>query len=432
MKEEFLYYIWEQKMFVSMPQVTTDGRNVEVIDVGKRNRVSGPDFFNAKVRIGDTVWVGNVEMHCKASDWYKHEHQDDPAYENVILHVVMENDVNVTRLNGEPLTQMILQWPEWLNDNYKALYQAKPPIHCQKKVGHIPEIFITDWKNRLVIERWHQKYDTIEQMLRQNAHNWEETFYWIMARNFGFHTNSLPFEWTARSLPLIYIAKHKNNLMQIEAMLFGQAGLLPETAPDDYTEKLIREYSFLRNKFSLTPIKQGVWKKGGVRPSNSPYVRIAQFAALLHESSKLFSKILEIEKMDDFYALFQVQASDYWKKHTQFGIEGKERAKTLGKNSINTILINTVFPTLFVYGRSREDEAITERALNFLQKLPAEDNTIIHQWEEAGIKCQNAFDTQALLQLWHCYCSDRKCLRCRIGHQLLTRKQKEDEQEQMA
>lgn len=330
MKEEFLYYIWEQKMFVSMPQVTTDGRNVEVIDVGKRNRVSGPDFFNAKVRIGDTVWVGNVEMHCKASDWYKHEHQDDPAYENVILHVVMENDVNITRLNGEPLTQMILQWPEWLNDNYKALYQAKPPIHCQKKVGRIPEIFITDWKNRLVIERWHQKYDTIEQMLRQNAHNWEETFYWIMARNFGFHTNSLPFEWTARSLPLIYIAKHKNNLMQIEAMLFGQAGLLPETAPDDYTEKLIREYSFLRNKFSLTPIKQGVWKKGGVRPSNSPYVRIAQFAALLHESSKLFSKILEIEKMDDFYALFQVQASDYWKKHTQFGIEGKECSKNLG------------------------------------------------------------------------------------------------------
>ena len=422
MKEDFLYYIWEQKLFASLPQTTTDGTTVEVIDVGKRNNLSGPDFFNAKVRIGDTMWVGNVEMHCKASDWYKHDHQNDPSYDNVILHVIMENDLNVMRASGEPLPQMLIKWPEWLEGNYKELSMAKPPIHCQKKVGLIPEIFITDWKNRLVIERWQLKHDTIEQMLQQNANNWEETFYWLMARNFGFHTNSLPFEWTARSLPLLYIAKHKNSLTQIEAMLYGQAGLLPTTPQDDYSEKLIREYTFLKNKFNLIPIKQGIWKKGGVRPANSPYVRVAQFAALLHQSSKLFSKILEIDKVQDFYDLFQVQPSDYWKIHTQFGTEGKESKKILGKSSIDTILINTVFPTLFVYGRSRDNENITERAIDFLQKLPAERNNIIDKWGEAGIKAKNAFDTQALLQLWHCYCNEKNCLRCRIGHQLLTRK----------
>ena len=422
MREEFLYYIWEQKLFLTIPQSTTDRTAVEVIDVGKRNTFSGPDFFNAKVRIGDTIWAGNVEMHCKASDWYKHEHQNDPAYENVILHVVVEDDQQVMRKDGTPLAQMQLKTPEWLNNNYQTLCRTTHAIPCLTKLKQIPEIYIADWKNRLVVERWQQKYDTILQMLQQNANNWEEIFYWLMARNFGFHTNSLPFEWTARSLPLIYIAKHKNSLLQIEAMLFGQAGLLPQTPLDDYSEKLIREYEFLKNKFQLTPIKQGIWKKGGVRPANSPYLRMAQFATLLHQSSKLFSKILEIEKVEDFYDLFQVQPSDYWTTHSQFAQPAKKRTKTLGKTSIDIILINTVFPTLFVYAKSRDDDALMEKALDFLQKLPAENNTIIQKWVTVGMTSRNAYDSQALLQLWHCYCNEKKCLRCRIGHKLLTSK----------
>lgn len=405
---------------MTLPQQTTDGVLVEVIDVGKRNTTSGPDFFNAKVRMGDTVWAGNIEMHCKSSDWYKHSHQEDPAYDNVILHVVMEHDALVMRHDGEELTQMVLKWPEWITENYKDLTYKKDKVPCGEKLRQIDGIFIADWKNRLVIERLEEKNAFIQQLLEQNTHNWEETFYWVIARNFGFHTNSLPFEWTARSLPLMYIAKHKNNLTQIEAMLFGQAGLLPEKACDGYAEQLLQEYAFLKNKFQLTPIKSGIWKMGGVRPGNSPYIRMAQFASLLHKSSKLFSKILETDHVRDLYHLLEAQPSEYWQTHAQFGHPSKKGNKGVGKSSITVLLINTVIPTLFVYGKAQNNEKLCDWAMDLLQQLPAENNTIIQHWEKMGIEVKSAFDSQALLQLWHCYCNEKKCLRCRIGHKLLT------------
>ena len=420
MKEEFLYYIWQQKLFMTLPQITTDGLPVEVIDVGRRNVLSGPDFFNAKLRIGNTVWAGNVEMHCKSSDWYKHGHQEDAAYDNVILHVVMVNDMSISRRDGQKLTQMVLQWPAWLNENYHSLCCSKEQLPCMKRLHQIPSIFFADWLNGLVVERLQQKHTFITQQLEQNVHNWEETFYWVIARNFGFHTNSLPFEWTARSLPLMCIAKHKNNLLQIEAMLFGQAGLLPTEPEDEYSARLLQEYQFLQNKFQLTPIKEGVWKMGGVRPGNSPYIRLAQLASLLHNSSKLFSKILETEHLHELYRLFEVQPSDYWQTHTRFAQANKMTRKTLGKSSITILVINTVIPMLFAYGKQQNNEHLCERALDFLQQLPSEQNTIIQQWEQAGIHSKNAFESQALLQLWHCYCDEKKCLRCRIGHKILT------------
>lgn len=401
-----------------MPQHTTDGQPVEVVDVGMANTDAGPDFFNAKIKINGTLWAGNVEIHVRSSEWKRHGHQTDKAYDNVILHVVKIADTIVQRTNESAIPQCELHYPQSVEEKFEQWLHSKQKIACADEMAHIPDIFISDWKNSLLTERLESKTQEIDHLLTQSENHWEEVFYRTLAHSFGFHINGQAFELLAKSLPLTCLAKHKNNLFQLEAMLFGQSGLL-ENAHDPYAEQLKKEYTFLRQKFGLQPLEASQWKLLRLRPANFPYVRIAQFAALLYRSEKLFSKLLDCKTTEQLTGLFDIQAGSYWDTHCRFDDENTRKTpKKLGKRSINILLINTVIPCLFAYGRNHNDDILQERALEMLQQLPAEQNAVIEQWETAGIRAQNAADTQALLQLRHHYCNEKRCLQCRIGHQL--------------
>lgn len=308
MTEQFLYYIWQHKLFMAFPQYTTDGRAVEIIDVGRRNTDSGPDFFNAKIKIDGIVWVGNVEMHLRTSDWDRHAHTGDKAYDNVILHVIDCADRPAPcRSDGTEIPQCVLSYPQTAVTRYEDLLCSGLTIACAKQFKNVSDFVLLAWKERLLTERLEQKNETIAALLDHSANNWEEAFYITLARNFGFHTNSLAFELLAKSLPLTYLAKHKNNIKQIEALLFGQAGLLDEEH-GSYAQELRQEYRFLASKFALVPLKADIWKMARMRPVNSPYIRIAQFAALVHASSKLFSQVIECTDIVALRNLFDICA----------------------------------------------------------------------------------------------------------------------------
>lgn len=282
MKESILHFIWQNRLFHAREMKTTDGEKVEVIDTGRLNTDAGPDFFNAKIRIGDTIWAGNVEIHTRASEWEKHGHQDNKAYQSVILHVVKRADKIIYRNDGEKIPQLELIYPSHIEENYEDLMRNQLKIPCQSKLTTIPDIFIRSWKYALLTERLSQKTDAINKMLHENQNHWDEAFYTALARSFGFGTNGQAFEMLARSLPMQVLAKHKSDPLQIEALLFGQAGLLEESGKDKYAETLLKEYNFLKAKYKLQPIDGSLWKLLRLRPDNFPHVRIAQFAALIH------------------------------------------------------------------------------------------------------------------------------------------------------
>ncbi len=418
MKESILHFVWQFRLFALQDLKTTDGHAVEVIDVGKPNSDAGPDFFNAKLKIDGTLWAGNIEIHNLSSDWARHRHEVDKAYDNVILHIVNKADAPVFRTNREPIPQLELVVPEHIRQNYNELLAAKKWIPCEDKIGSVAPILMSSWKNALLVERLERKASGIETLLEQSNNHWEEAFYISLARSFGFGTNSQAFEQTAKSLPLNVLAKHKDNLFQLEALLFGQAGFLEETEADEYQENLQREFHFLQTKYGLNPIDGSQWKLLRLRPDNFPHVRLAQFASLIYRSSKLFSKILEANNIRELRELFVVDVSDYWKNHYLFGGESPMSKKRLGKNSIDILIINTVVPFLFTYAGHKGEEI--ESSLKLLEELPAEKNAVINRWIQLGVPCENAFDSQALLQLKKNYCEEKKCLNCRVGHKVLS------------
>ena len=420
MKESLLHYVWQHRLFYSEGLTTTTGETLEVLDMGRHNTDAGPDFFNAKVKINDTVWAGNVEIHLLSSDWQKHDHHHNKAYDNVILHVVDKADTVVTRMDGTIIPQLELKFPASIYHQYHTLLANSQWVSCASLVGSIPSIFIHSWKNALLSERLEQKLNAINQLLDESNNHWEDAFYKTLARNFGFGTNSQAFEMLAKSLPLTALAKHKDDIVAIEAMLFGQAGLLHSTEEDEYMNRLKKEYAFYQSKFSLVPIDGSQWKLLRLRPDNFPHLRIAQFASLIHDSSKLFSKIVENPQLDFLALAFQSQPSSYWNTHYHFGASSKPKSKKLGTQSINLLIINTVVPFLFCYSIKKNDESLKERALYLLEQLPAERNAVITNWNALNIASDNAADTQALLFLKKEYCDNKKCLRCRIGHKLLT------------
>ena len=420
MKESILHYVWQQKLFTAYQLQTTDGELVEVIDVGKYNTDAGPDFFNAKIRISDTIWAGNIEIHSKSSDWIKHNHQNDKSYDNVILHVVSKADISVFRSNGERIPQLELKFPKYIVENYKDLILSNKWIACEWKINEIPSIFIQSWKTALLTERLEQKMQAIQQLLNEYNHHWEKAFYITLARNFGFGTNSQAFEMLAKSIPISVLGKHKDNLLQLEALLFGQSGLLIENKKEEYLTDLNWEYTFLRSKYNLQPIDALQWKLLRLRPDNFPHVRIAQFASLIHSSSKLFSKIVENTDLNYLNRLFDCEPSEFWKNHYLFGEESKPVGKKLGTGSVNIILINTVIPFLFCYASLKNNQSLKDRAIQLLEKIPSERNAIITGWKNLGVSAESAFDSQALIQLKKQYCDDKKCLQCRIGHKVLT------------
>ncbi len=421
MTEEFLHHIWKFKLFNLLDLKTIDGETVEIIKVGEHNFDAGPDFFNAKIKIGKTLWAGNVEVHINASDWNKHQHQKDKAYDNIVLHVVNNADEKLYRISGEqiPTIELKNKIDKKLYQNYLNFKSSKDWIPCEKQISEVPSLIVNSTMDKLLLERLEKKSETIINSLALNNNNLEETFYQLLARNFGFKTNAEPFELLAKSISSIVLAKHKSNLLQIEAMLFGQAGMLEKKFEDNYPKLLQKEYLFLKQKFKLQPIDEHLWKFLRLRPINFPTIRIAQFADLVFKSTHLFSKIIETEKFNDLKTLMNVTVSAYWETHYVFDKISTKKSKNFGDDSLNTIIINTIVPFLFVYGKQKGDEKYIDRALTFLEKIDGDNNAIIKNWKTLKLPVNNAYSTQALLQLKNEYCNNKKCLNCNIGNYLL-------------
>jgi len=422
MREDLLHYVWQYGLFATESLKTTDGEPVEIIDRGKKNEDAGPDFFNAKIKIDETLWAGNVEIHLSSADWNRHNHHNDKSYNSVILHVVEKADRNVYRQNGENIPQLKITIRKDVKERYELLLSSKEWIRCESLWKQLSPEFLKIYLNKLLHERFVRKTDAILAHLAQNNNDWEETFYVFLAKNFGMNINSLPFEMLAKSLPLICLGKHKNNLVQIKAMLFGQAGLLGDEADDEYFRLLRKEYVFLRQKFSLSPIDASLWKFAKMRPVNFPTVRIAQFAALIHHSCKLFSQLLETDDLARLRGFFLHEPSGYWESHYSFGEISPKRKKVIGEKSIDILLINTVIPFLFAYSIKKDNPEMLERAYSLLERIAPEQNSIIEKWKQMGVNIQNGYDTQALLELKKQYCDEKKCLQCGIGYKLLSKK----------
>ncbi len=420
MTEEFLQFVWEQRLFDTTCLYTLKGEKVEILETGIRNDNAGPDFFNARIRLGETLWAGNVEIHIHSSDWYKHGHQNDRTYDNIILHVVQKQDKPVFRADGEAIPTLELRYPERLGENYRKLMEAKSWIPCQEKFSQTDRFTLKIGFNRLMIERLQEKTGEITDRHTRNNHNWNETFYQILARNFGFKTNALPFEMVARAMPSSIPGKHRNNLHQLEALFFGQSGLLhEELLGDDYFLELRREYDFLAKKYDLHPLSGHIWKFHRMRPVNFPTLRIAQFAALFHHSEALFSYVTGTSDIREIRKLFQVAASPYWNTHFRFNLPSPEQEKHLGNEATDNLIINTLVPFIFVYGDQTHADHLKDRALMWLDKIPAEGNSVISRWAALGAIPESAFESQALLQLKNKYCDKRRCLECHIGAKLV-------------
>jgi hypothetical protein len=397
------------------------GDIIEIINSGIHNTDSGPDFFNAQLKIGKTTWAGNIEIHLKSSDWIKHKHQLDKVYDNVILHVVYQNDKPIYDTNGSLIPTLELKGliddKLWLR--YENLIKSKDWIPCGKQIKKVDNFIILTWLNRLAIERLERKSDEIKETLKNNKNNFEETFYQYLFKYFGLGVNALPFELLAKNTPLKIIEKH-NSILLIEALFYGQAGFLEKNIKSEYYQTIKKEYHFLKTKFNLKPIDNSLWKLLRLRPSNFPTIRISQLANLLCNNSRLFSKIIEAKTAKEVQKYFNINASKYWNNHYQFGNESKtSNIKNLGINTINSIIINVIIPFTFVYGKVKSDEKLIDKSLAMLGNITSESNSIINNWKEIGFKSENAMHSQSLIELKKNYCSKKKCLNCSIGNHIL-------------
>lgn len=422
MKEAFLHFIWRYKRFDISNLQTIDALPIEIIDGGEYNTNAGPDFFNAKLKIGGVLWAGNIEMHLKASDWLLHQHEKDKVYDSVILHVVLDADCKIFRKNGEEIP--CLEMRPLIKENLVGIYQKIEHnahwIPCQHHYFQVSEISKELWFSRVLVERLEQKTEYIEAQLFDSQYAWEEIFYQNVAKNFGVKINEQPFAMLAMTLPLTTIAKHKNNLLQVEALVFGQAGLLENIEfKDDYPKQLQKEYQFLKQKFNLKPLETSLWKFSRLRPASFPTIRLAQFAKLLHQSVHLFSKIIDTEDIEALSEFFSIELENYWLNHYRFDKESKLIKKHFGKDAIHLILINCVAPFLFIYGKIKKEEKYKERAIKLLESLPPEKNSIIDRWKELGEAVNDAAKSQSLLQQKRRYCDQKKCLECAIGVAIL-------------
>lgn len=421
MKEDLLHFLWRTRRFDQTNLTTTEGETLEILHPGEHNSHAGADFSNARLRIGGITWAGNVEMHLKSSDWRRHNHHADRAYDNVILHVVLEDDQPVRREDGTPVPclEMKKLVPQRLAGTYQKLLHNEYWIPCQPFFYAVPEMTKNLWFDRLLVERLEQKTAAIRIALESNGNDWEETFYQFVARNFGLKVNSEPFEALARSLPQKILARHRESLPQIEALLYGQAGMLAQDFDEKYPGELKAEYRFLQKKYALTPLDPVVWKFLRLHPGNFPTIRLAQLARLVKQSAHLFSKILEVENQAQIEQLFKVKLDGYWLEHYTFGNVSPKKNKSLGKDAVRLLTINTIVPFLFLFGEMRGEEVFKDKALRLLEELPPEKNTIIAGWENLGVEAKSAYQTQALLQLKNGYCDRKRCLECAIGGAIL-------------
>jgi hypothetical protein len=421
-REDLLYYLWKTKSFDMTNLFTKDGQPIEIIEFGNQNYDSGPDFSNGKVKIGDTIWAGNIEMHVYSSDWERHNHDLDKAYDNVILHVVYEHDreVHTTTEQFIPCLELKNRIAAKIKHNYAKLISNNSWIPCESQLPNVAEHTITFWLQRMVAERLESKTDYLKTILVQTNNDWEETMYIYLMRYMGARVNMDPFESLAKNLPLSIVQKNKDDLHKIEALLYGQAGMLLATHADDaYFEGLKSEFQFLSKKYRLTNIPPVSWKFSKMRPAGFPTVRIAQLAQIFYNTENLFSQILGAQDTKSIKHLFHATPSEYWEHHYRFGTESIYREKQLGGGFIDLIIINVVSPILFLYGKSIADEQYCERAIEHLESLKPEKNKIITNYKDRGVKATSAADSQGLLQLKKAYCDPKLCLSCSIGNKLI-------------
>ncbi|MET3980758.1 hypothetical protein ABIB62_003361 [Mucilaginibacter sp. UYP25] len=421
--EDFLHYIWKFRLFDRMDLRTTEGEELEIYSVGMHNSNAGPDFQNARIRIGETTWAGNAELHISSSEWKRHGHTTDGAYDNVIIHVVYRDDEPLFRTDGRRVPTLELNGrisPELYNRYHNLVFGNQTIIPCEGTIATVDGLTMQNWLTRILVERLEKRSEAVVAALQINKGDWEETFYQFLAANFGFKTNALPFELMAKSLPQSILAKNKNNAMQIEALIFGQAGFLKDDLQGDYPRMLKKEYDYLAKKYTLQPIENHLWKFLRMRPQNFPTIRLAQFAALVVQSNHLFSKTLEIREVKDLRELFNnTHINQYWETHYRFDKESKPAGKTLGAGSVDTILLNTVVLFLFSYGRHMKLQHFVSRALKLLESIPAEQNNITADFANLGVNIKTAFESQALLELKNTYCDYKKCLQCGVGIKIL-------------
>ena len=430
--EALLQYVWKHRLFPPGQLSTTDGLPVEVIDTGLQNSDSGPDFFNAKVKIDGTVWIGNVEIHEKSSSWHVHGHDRDSAYDNVVLHVATTTDAGVTTSSGRKVAQIRLDIPEYVADNYHALLSADRYPPCHNIIKELARITAHSWMSRLLTERLEQKTEAINRRVVLCDGNWESALFVTMARNYGFGVNGDAFEQWALNVPLQSAAHHRDDIFQIEALFMGQAGLLsPETIPGRYREeasregyfdRLRREYLYLAHKFGLKPIDAGQWKFLRMRPQNFPHIRISQLAALYRSRRSDLSRLAECTDAEQMRKMLTTEVTPYWETHYTFGSTSCKTRKRLSAASLDLIIINTAVPMLFAYGRHRNDDTLCARAFDILTQLKPENNHIVRLWEQCGLRAESAGDSQALIQLKRMYCDRKDCLRCRFGFEYLKRR----------
>ncbi len=418
--EAFFHHIWRHKLLKNEIK-SIHGDTISVIRPGNYNTDSGPDFLCAKIRIDDTLWVGNVEIHVRASDWYKHRHHKDDAYNSVILHVVAEYDMPVVNRLGREIKTLCLSkaYDRNLLIRYKEITQNLLWVPCEKLIHGVPSIHATSMINASAVQRIHQRAEKIKEELSQLKMDWELCCYRIISRQFGARVNTASFEMLTRSLPVKVLMKHQGDLFRIESLLFGQSGLLNMGVRGRYPRSLKKEHAYLAGKYGLKAMPGYLWKFMRMRPAAFPSLRIAQLAALYTRHQSIFQQILERKDIESMSLMFSLTASEYWDTHFIFDRISKKSKKRFGKQSIQLILLNAIIPLIHLYGQEMNKPELCERALSFLESLPPENNAVIRKWESSGIKAHNGLESQGLLQLKKNMCDHKRCLECSIGHQIL-------------
>jgi hypothetical protein len=416
MNERLLQFIWQFQYFNKAELLSFEGENIQVIHPGILNKNQGPDFTDARIRIGNTLLAGNIELHIKTSDWEKHGHQQDPLYQNIILHVVWEHDRSFD--SKIPVLELQSRVSTLLLERYRLWMEQLNLVPCSGQLKELKPLVWKSWKERLLVERLDRKTAEIKEYLCENNQHWEESFWWLLAKHFGSKTNARAFEALAKTLPLKILARHKNNIVQLEALLLGQAGLLNKKFHEAYPKMLKAEYRFLQKKYRLTPCFEPVYFLR-MRPVNFPTIRLAQLAMLIHQSSHLFSLIKEVDELNILKARFDITANDYWHYHYVFDEVSSFQPKHLGRQMSDSIVINVIGPALFAWGRMMKQEEFVTKAFRWLEQIDAEQNSITKKYTELGIENRCAFDSQALVELKNSYCDQKRCLDCAVGVSLL-------------
>lgn len=423
MREDLLHFIWKYKKLQLTNLITSKNESVSILDVGLHNHLAGPDFFNAKIAIAEQLWAGNVEIHVKSSDWYVHAHQKDSNYDNVILHVVWEDDATVFRKDGSEIPSLELK--NYISNKLLYAYQnlfdrkEKAFINCENHIAEIDTFIFQNWLERLYLERLEQKSERIRSMLKASKNDWEQVLFAMLMKNFGLKINGDAFLTLAKNLDFSLVRKLSRKTHQLESVFFGMSHVLEDNSISDrYYIDLQEEYQFLKKKFDLE--NEGVLKPNffKLRPRNFPTIRLSQLANLYGKHQNLMDKIIEAKSLEDFYKLFSIYASDYWNTHYTFGKLSKKSPKKLTKSFINLLIINTIIPIKFCHAK-QSGKDINESIVAIISKIKTEDNSIISNFKKNGIITKNARDSQAILQLYTVYCSQHKCLECAVGSTLL-------------